>query len=602
MKPAHRFRRTVKVMFTFAFRAAPLWMTLNLLSDLTVAIIIPLQPFTYKLFTDALLRHDRRALVVAAVLVGAAAAVQWTVRVLGATLGNRLTSRCIVYVTTRIANLVNAVPGIEHLERPDYLRELDLLRANQVQLGQAPRQTMAAAQVVIQLVGIGLLLGTVHPVLVLLPIFGFAPFLAEARAVRITERTNERLAEPTRLMNSLFTLTTTASPGKELRVFGLGPELAQRHRQLAASVTSGRRTAALKGFAVTAAGWLVFAAGFIGAGTFVLIRTLNRQASPGELLMTVGLFQVLRLQLSQVLTSITAMLTATRTAHRYLWLEDYAGTPSPTADEHGDTTAEVPTRLEHGIEFHDVCFRYPGTDTDVLRGINLFVPAGATVALVGENGAGKTTLIKLLTRMYEPTAGTILIDGTPLSAIAIGPWRRRLTAAFQDTVPYEVTAGEAIGLGDLDNITNTAALTDAITRAGALDVLTSLDQGFETPLGRSFPGGRELSGGQWQKLALARAMMRPDALLSIFDEPTASLDAHTEHRLFATYAASAERAARHNGAVTILTSHRFSTVGMADLIIVVDNGQITEQGSHDELMARQGVYAELYELQAAAYR
>jgi ATP-binding cassette subfamily B protein len=248
-----------------------------------------------------------------------------------------------------------------------------------------------------------------------------------------------------------------------------------------------------------------------------------------------------------------------------------------------------------------VTFTYPRTDTPVLRDVSLHLPAGTAVAIVGENGAGKTTLAKLLTRMYEPTSGDIFLDDIALAHFDIDEWRANVAATFQDFARYEFRAGTTVGVGDLPNMDDDHAVTLALTRAGANDVVPKLADGLDTPLGRSFPDGRDLSGGEWQKIALGRGRMRADPLLLILDEPTASLDAPTEYALFERYVAAARDAARRRGTVTVLVSHRFSTVRMADLIIVLDQGRTAEVGPHEQLIASGGIYAELFALQQRPY-
>jgi ATP-binding cassette subfamily B protein len=223
------------------------------------------------------------------------------------------------------------------------------------------------------------------------------------------------------------------------------------------------------------------------------------------------------------------------------------------------------------------------------------------VAIVGENGAGKTTLVKLLSKFYEPSSGAIFIDDQPLARMPAAEWRRHLSGAYQDFFRFEFRARHSIGLGDVPRMDDVPAVTVAVDRAGAGDVVSRFPSGLDTQLGPTWPQGVEVSFGQWQKLALARGFMRDEPLVIVLDEPTAALDAETEHALFERYAASA-RSNESDGRITILVSHRFSTVRMADLIVVLDGARVVETGSHDDLMAKRGTYAELYGIQAAAYR
>jgi ATP-binding cassette subfamily B protein len=238
----------------------------------------------------------------------------------------------------------------------------------------------------------------------------------------------------------------------------------------------------------------------------------------------------------------------------------------------------------------------------VLTGLDLDLTAGSTVALVGENGSGKSTLVKLLLGMYRPTSGDILVDGASLAATDPLSWRERSTAAFQDFARFNLPAVETIGVADLPRVGDERAALDALSRAGADDLVAQLPNGLATEVGSTFTGSHGLSGGQWQKLALGRTMRREDPLLMVLDEPTASLDAQAEHSLFESYAEAAARSSKKTGAVTVLVSHRLSTVQMADRIVFLENGRIVENGSHAELLAANGRYAELFSLQAAGFR
>jgi ATP-binding cassette subfamily B protein len=261
----------------------------------------------------------------------------------------------------------------------------------------------------------------------------------------------------------------------------------------------------------------------------------------------------------------------------------------------------VPPSIRRAIRLDHVSFAYPATSRLVLDDVTLSLEPNSVVAIVGENGAGKTTLVKLLAKMYEPSSGGIFVDDQPLARMRADEWRERVAGAFQDFFRFEFRARHTVGLGDVPRVDDEAAVMTAIGRAGADDVVTRLTAGLETQLGPTWPGGVDVSFGQWQKLALARGFMRDRPLLLVLDEPTAALDAETEHALFERYA-SAARGTSGDGRITVLVSHRFSTVRMADRIIVMDGAKVVETGTHDELMAKRGPYAELYGIQAAAYR
>src|SRR5258706_3604789 len=256
-------------------------------------------------------------------------------------------------------------------------------------------------------------------------------------------------------------------------------------------------------------------------------------------------------------------------SRRLAWLEDYAASLVAHAD------LPVPLELHEGIRLDHVSFAYPGTDRLVLQDVSLALPAGAVVAIVGENGAGKTTLVKLLAKLYEPTLGAIFVDGQPVARMRADEWRERLAGAFQDFFRFELRARHSVGVGDVPRLDDEPAVVRAVDRAGADDVVAGLTAGLETQLGPTWPGGVEVSFGQWQKLALARGFMRDQPLLLVLDEPTAALDAETEHALFERYAVAA-KAGRNTGRLTILVSHRFSTVRMAELIVVIDGARLVE--------------------------
>jgi ATP-binding cassette subfamily B protein len=385
-----------------------------------------------------------------------------------------------------------------------------------------------------------------------------------------------------------------------VRVVGIGERLAAERRaaweRWYGSVSRARRGSA----AWHALAWAAFGGAYVGAVVFV---SSGLQAPAGSVLLVLAAGSRLSAYIGATVGEIGFLRGIWMDGSRRLaWLEDYAAALAASADQ------PVPARLVQGIRFDHLSFAYPGTKRLVLEDVNLDLPAGAVVAVVGDNGAGKTTLVKLLAKLYEPTAGRILVDGIELARMPADGWRARLAGAFQDFFRFEFRARHTVGVGDVPRLDDEPAVVTAVGRAGADDVVGRLTSGLETQLGPTWPGGVEVSFGQWQKLALARGFMRDRPLLLVLDEPTAALDAETEHALFERYAAAArgpaagDAAPGGDGRITLLVSHRFSTVRMADLIVVLDGARVAEVGTHDELMARGGSYAELYGIQAAAYR
>jgi len=437
------------------------------------------------------------------------------------------------------------------------------------------------------------LLMSIHPALALLAVFAVPTVLTSTWRPGVERRAYERGASAGRLARHLFDTATTATPGKEVRVTGIGDRLI-RERRLAWDFWHGPIARARWGSAAWhTVAWAIFGAAYVGAIVFV---SSGLNAPAGDVLLALAAGSRLSAYIGGTVGEIGFLRGVWMDSSRRLaWLEDYAA----ALKSHADLPA--PARLAGGIRFDHVSFAYPGTERLVLDDVNVELPAGRVVAIVGENGAGKTTLVKLLAKLYEPTTGRILIDRTDLARIDAEQWRARLAGAFQDFFRFEFRARHTVGIGDVPRLDDEAAVVTAIGRAGAEDVIVRLTAGLDTQLGPTWPNGVEVSFGQWQKLALARGFMRDQPLVLILDEPTAALDAETEHALFERYAA-AMRGEALDGRITILVSHRFSTVRMADLIVVLDGARVVEIGTHDALMAKGGQYAELYGIQAAAYR
>jgi ATP-binding cassette, subfamily B, bacterial len=489
-------------------------------------------------------------------------------------------------------------PGLAHHEVPKHSDQLELLRLRRGELGEMVDTISHNLGMLLLSSGSVLLLAQIHPLLLLLPLFGVPSLWASFYAERTRVRAQERTAGKFRSARHLFEVATQPAAGKEVRVFGLGPALLDRHRRLWTDMDREQDRASWRGGMLAAGGWLLFSMAYVASIAFVLWLAVRGRATAGDVVLALKLAAGVNELVTWLAFMAGWLVGQLSTAGRVVWLTEYARStrfvhPQP---------APAPDRLREGIRLEDVTFRYPDTGRYVLENVSLDIPAGATVAVVGENGAGKSTLVKLLARFYDPTGGRILVDGTELIRIDQAEWRTRMAAGFQDFARFELLAGETVGVGDLDRMDDQPAVAAALSRAAATDVVDALPDGARTPLGATFDGGTELSGGQWQKLALGRAMMRPEPLLLLLDEPTASLDAPTEHALFERYAANARRVSALTGAITVLISHRFSTVRMADLILVVDGGRLVEAGGHDQLMARDGLYAELFGLQARGYR
>jgi ATP-binding cassette subfamily B protein len=441
------------------------------------------------------------------------------------------------------------------------------------------------------------LLGRLQPVLLLLLALGIVPLLTDRWAWDRINGAYVATAPSSRLSAHLLGLATSPRAAKEIRVFGLEDELRRRltdsHRNQEATLGRARRDAML----ISAAGQAVFALGYIGGLLLVVRGAVAGHQSVGDVVLAVTLAAQVNGLVFQAAGVLQFVQMSARAYGRLAWLRDLVNDLYPGARQ----AARVPESIRDGIRLERVGFRYPGATEDVLGTVDLHLPAGTTVAFVGENGAGKSTLVKLLCRFYEPTGGRITVDGVNLAEFDPAAWRERIAAGFQDFVRFAFLARESVGVGDVIAIDDEAAVLAALERADARELVARLPAGLETQLGREAGDGVELSGGQWQKVALGRAMMRTKPLLLILDEPTSALDAHAEHELFERYVASARAVARATGGIAIFVSHRFSTVRMADHIVVVDGGSIVEHGTHHELVANGRLYADLYKLQAAAY-
>jgi ATP-binding cassette subfamily B protein len=575
------------------YQHEPALMLVAFLLALLAALPDALLALWFKLLGDGALRGDWRLVRFSVLALGVSAAATWFLQTVSVRVQRRFRDKVTIALESHIATLMASIATIAHQERPEYLDRLAMLRNQVFMLDHMYMSLFTTCGWILRLVVTIALLMSIHPALALLAIFALPPVFTSTWRPGVERRAFERSAPANRLARHLFDVATTATPGKDVRVTGIGDRLIRERRQ---SWESGNRPIAAARLASAGwhtLAWTIFAAAFVGAVVFV---ASGLAAPAGDVLLALAAGSRLSFYVGATVGEVGFLRGIWMdSARRLAWLEDYAASLVASADQ------PAPARLNEGIRVEHVSFAYPGTDRLVLDDISVDLPAGAVIAIVGENGAGKSTLVKLLAKMYEPTSGRILVDGHDLSRISVVDWRARLAGAFQDFFRFEFRARHTVGVGDLPRIDDEPAVVNAVNRAGADDVIARLPSGLETQLGPTWPGGVELSFGQWQKLALARGFMRDRPALLVLDEPTATLDAETEHALFERYAASVGDDGRQ-GRITILVSHRFSTVRMADLIVVLDGARVVETGTHEALLERRGQYAQLYGIQAAAYR
>jgi ATP-binding cassette subfamily B protein len=582
-----------------AYYAEPSLLPVSFGLSLLAALPDALLALWMMLLANGVMRHNRNLAIWAGVGLAVSAVATWFLKVTSDRTQRRFRDRVAVALEAHVAGLQASVATIAHHERPEYVDRLAMLRDQVFVLDHMYASLFSTCGWILRLAVTVVLLASIHPALALLVAFALPTVFTSGWRPGVERAVQERATPANRLARHLFNTATTAPPGKEVRVTRIGDQLARQRREAWERwyrPVAGARWGTAAWHTLS---WAIFGAGYVGAVIFV---SYGMKATPGQVLLVLAAGARLSAYIGATVGEIGFLrgfwLDGSR---RMAWLEDYAA----SLMEHSDSPA--PVRLAEGIRFDHVSFTYPGTKRLVLDDVNLELKAGSVVAIVGENGAGKSTLVKLLCRMYQPDKGQILIDGLDLARIRADDWRARLAGAFQDFFRFEFQARRTVGVGDVVRLDNELAVVAAVTRAGADDVVEHLKSGLDTQLGPTWPGGVEVSFGQWQKLALARGFMRDHPLLIVLDEPTAALDAETEHALFERYAAVArggklDQEGAMDGRITILVSHRFSTVRMAAMIVVLDGARAVEVGTHEALMAKGGQYAELYGIQAAAYR
>jgi len=611
VEPKKPLRAQIRESFAYLGRALVLvWrssrtLTLALaLLTLLAAATPPGVAWAGKRIVDAVVAHSRSATLE---WVG----VELALVVLQATLGRGLSLVRAVLASrlgtdVNLAILERAVRlELRDFEDPEFYDRLTRARR---EASSRPvslvTESFSLVQSVLTLVGYGVLLAAFSAWAVLGLMLATVPAtVAEMRYSKSAFRLRNWRSQDSRRLMYLEYVLANDEHAKEVKLFGLGPLFLGRYRQLAERFYREDSRLATRRAIVTHLLALLATFAFYGAYAAMAALAAVGRLTLGNMTLYVLAFRSGQQSFQSILSGIGSIYEHNLYMSNLFEYLDTALTReaessttnlAPAVAENVPRGALAPVQ-EQGIRLDDVSFRYPGKPDWAIRHMNLFIPRGQSVALVGPNGAGKTTLVKLVTRLYRPTEGRVLLDGKDLAEWDEATLLSRFGVVFQDFNRYQLKLRENVGVGSVEHLGDDARVVRAVERGGAEAVVASLASGIETPLGRWFQDGVELSGGQWQKLALSRAFMREQADILVLDEPTAALDAEAEHAVFERFKTLAA------GRTTLIISHRFPTVRMADRILVLEHGALTEEGTHTELLAKDGTYAHLYRLQARGY-
>lgn len=480
--------------------------------------------------------------------------------------------------------------SISQLEDPDFYDKLE--RARQQTSSRVNLMSNVLSQLQSMISISTLIVGLIYfePLLIVLLVLSIIPsFINEIKFSNQRYSLARSWTAERRELDYLRYIGANSNTSKEIKLFGLSDFLANRFRKLSDDYYELNKSLVIRRSLYGTGFNILGVLSYYGAYIFIIFRVLAGIISIGELTFLSGSFNRLRNSLQQFFSRFT------RISESALYLKDYFDFLDLKIENQNDDKLPIPAVIKKGFEIKDLHFRYPGSSEDVLKGVNFKIKAGEKIAFVGGNGAGKTTLIKLILRFYEPTAGEILLDGININEYNLAGYQATFGVIFQDFFKYEFKLRENIAVGNIDEIDNLELIKNAAELSLATEVVSEMKDGYDQQLGKRFVRGQDLSGGQWQKVALARAYMK-DANVLILDEPTSALDAKAEFEVFERFINLTQ------GKTSIIISHRFSTVRMADRIIVLKEGKISEEGTHEELMSDPQLYAELFELQAAGYQ
>jgi ATP-binding cassette subfamily B protein len=501
-------------------------------------------------------------------------------------LGDLYTNQTSVDLMRHAAKL-----DLYHFEDSEFYDKMERARRQTTSRSTLMSQLLAQFQSTVTLIVLGVSVAAFNPWLIALLVVAVIPsFIQENYFNQQVYSLTRSWTPERRELDYLRYIGASDITAKEVKIFGLADFITDRFYELSMKYYYANRKLSIKRASWGAFFSAISSLTYYGAYVLIIFQTINGAITIGSLTFLSGAFRRMQTGLQTILSRFSTI------GENALYLQDlfdFFGIEPNIADREG--AIPFPSVIKQGWEFQRVSFAYPNSDKYAIKNLSFKLPVGHKIALVGENGAGKTTLVKLLARLYEPTEGRILLDGRDLREYELSSLRDNIGVIFQDFFRYQLTARENIAIGRIEELPNQDRIADSAHKSLAEDVITDLENGYDQLLGRRFAGAVDLSGGQWQKIALARAYMR-DAQLLILDEPTSALDARAEYEVFQRFTALME------GKTAVLISHRFSTVRMADHILFLEYGGLVEEGSHEELIELGGRYAELFDLQAAGYK